>query len=126
TNTGADVDTASGSGDASAPGDDTHAGNCKVIATSTGTIGATTRTINVVVSKTAALAINGALAFPGAQADVSIRTSSFVIDGRDTKLADRPGAPTGGAAAVYGVAVNAGLPALVTRLELGLVAGTQN
>jgi len=49
-----------------------------------------------------------------------------VIDGRDTKLVDQPGAPTGGAVAVYGVAVNAGLPALATRLESSLVAGTQN
>ena len=124
--TGVAVDTVTGSCDPAAPGDATHDGNCKVIVTATGTIGATIRTISVVVSTTAALPINGALAFPGVQADVSVRASSVVIDGRDTKLADRPGEPTGGAAAVYGVAVNAGLPALATRLESSLVAGTQN
>jgi len=121
--TGVAVDTATGSCDAAIPGDATHDGNCRVIVTSTGTIGTTTRTITVVISKTAALPINGALAFPGAQADVSIRASSFVIDGRDTKIADRPGAPTG---AVDGDAVDGGLPALAMRLEAALAAGAQN
>ena len=124
--TGVAVDTATGTCDPATPGDATHDGNCKVIVTSTGTIGTTTRTITVVISKTAALPINGALGFPGAQADVSLRASSFVIDGRDTRIADRPGAPTGAAAAVYGVAVNDGLPALATRLETTLAAGPQN
>ncbi len=114
--TGVAIDTNIGSCDSAAPGDATHDGNCKVIVTSSGTIGTTTRTITVVViSKTAALPINSALAFPGAQADLSV--SSFVIDGRDTKIADRPGAPTGAATAVYGVAVNGELPALAARLE---------
>ncbi len=121
--TGVAVDTNTGSCDSAASGDATHDGNCKVIVTSSGTIGTTTRTITVVVSKTAALPINGALAFPGAQADVSV--SGVVIDGRDTKIADSPGAPTGVAPAVYGVAVNGGLPALVSRLETALAAGAR-
>jgi Tfp pilus assembly protein PilX len=121
--TGVAVDTSIGSCDPAAPGDATHDGNCKVIVTSSGTIGTTTRTITVVVSKTAALPINGALAFPGAQADVSV--ASFAIDGRDTKIADSPGAPTGAATAVYGVAVNGGLPALAARLETALAAGAR-
>ena len=124
--TGGAVDTVTGRCDPAVPGDATHDGNCKVVVTSTGTIGATTRTITVVVSKTAALPINGALGFPGAQADVVVRGSSFVIDGRDTKIADRPGAPTGVAAAVYGIAVNGALPALATRLETALAAGGQS
>jgi len=124
--TGGAVDTVTGRCDPAVPGDATHDGNCKVVVTSTGTIGATTRTITVVVSKTAALPINGALGFPGAQADVGVRGSSFVIDGRDTKIADRPGAPTGVAAAVYGIAVNGALPALATRLETALAAGGQS
>ena len=123
--TGVAVDTATGSCDAAAPGDATHDSNCKVIVTSTGTIGATTRTITVVISRIGALPINGALAFPGAQADVSVGGSSLVIDGRDSKIADRPGAPTGAAVAVYGVAVNGALPALATRLEAAMVAGAQ-
>lgn len=123
--TGVAVDTGAGSCDVAAPGDATHDGNCKVIVTSTGTIGTTARTITVVVSKTV-LPINGALAFPGPQADVNVRSSSFVIDGRDTRIADRPGAPTGAEAAVYGVAVNGGLPALAARLGTTLAAGTQH
>jgi len=112
--TGVATDTSVGSCDTGAPGDATHDGNCKVIVTSTGTIGTTTRTISVVVSKSAPLPINGALAFPGSQADVP--APSLSIDGRDTKIADRPGAPTGGVVAVYGVAVNGGVPALASRL----------
>src|SRR2546426_588862 len=104
----------------------TNDGTCKVIVTSTGTIGTTTRTITLVISKTAGLPINGALAFPGAQADVSLRASSVVIDGRDTKIADRPGSPTGSESAVYGIAVNPSLPALAAGLETALAAGPQN
>lgn len=124
--TGVAVDTTTSSCDPAVPGDAAHDGNCKVIVTSTGTIGTTTRTITVVISKTAALPINGALAFPGSQADVNVRASSFVIDGRDTRIADRPGSPTGAATAVYGVAVNGGLPALAARLETTLAEGAQN
>src|SRR5262249_1576198 len=120
--TGVAVDTAAGSCDPVVPGDATHDGNCKVVVTSTGSVGTTTRTITVVVTKTAALSINGALAFPGSQADVSARASRFVIDGRDTKIADRPGVPTGAATAVYGVAVNGSLPALAARVEAALAA----
>jgi Tfp pilus assembly protein PilX len=121
--TGVAIDTSVGGCEAAAPGDATHDSNCKVIVTSTGTIATTTRTISVVVSKSAALAINGALAFPGSQADVNV--SSLSIDGRDTKIADRPGAPTGGASAVYGIAVNGGLPALASRLEAVVASGAR-
>src|SRR5262249_21728388 len=72
----------------------------------------------IVIKKTAPLSINGALAFPGSQADVNV--SSAVIDGRDTRIADQPGVPTGTATPVYGAAVNGGLPALAARLETAL------
>lgn len=124
--TGVALDTAVGSCDAATPGDATHDGNCKVIVTSAGTVGTTTLIITVVIARTASLSVNGALAFPGSQADLSLGASSFVVDGRDTKLADRPGAPTGAAAPVYGVAVNAGLPALAARLETTLAGGGQH
>jgi Tfp pilus assembly protein PilX len=124
--TGVALDTTTGGCDSIAPGTATHDGNCKVIIASTGTIGTTTRTITVVLSKTADLPISGSLAFPGSQADVSLGASSIAIDGRDTKIADRPGAPTGSAAAVYGIVVNPSLPALVARLETTLAAGPQN
>jgi Tfp pilus assembly protein PilX len=124
--TGVALDTTTGGCDPASPGTATHDGNCKVIVTSTGTIGTTTRTITVVVSKTAGLPISGALAFPGSRADVSLRASSVLIDGRDTKIADRPGAPTGSASAVYGIVVNPSLPALAAGLEAALAAGPQN
>ena len=124
--TGVALDTTTGGCDPAAPGTATRDGNCKVIVTSTGTIGTTTRTITVVISKTAGLPINGALAFPGSQADVSLRASSMMIDGRDTKIGDRPGAPTGSASAVYGITVNPSLPALAARLETALADGARN
>jgi hypothetical protein len=124
--TGVALDTTIGGCDPAAPGTATHDGNCKVIITSKGTIGTTTRTITVVISKTAGLPISGALAFPGSQADVSLRASSLVIDGRDTKIADPPGAPTGSASAVYGIVVNPSLPALAAGLETALAASPQN
>ena len=123
--TGVALDTATGGCDPAAPGTATRDSNCKVIVTSTGTIGTTTRTITVVISKTAGLPINGALAFPGSQADVSLHASSVMIDGRDTKIGDRPGAPTGSASAVYGITVNSSLPALAARLETALADGTR-
>src|SRR5213593_3597517 len=94
--------------------------NCRVIVTSTGTIGNTTRTITVVVAKTEVPATNAALAFPGLQADVNLIGPSVVIDGRDTKMADTPGAPTGTAPAVYGISVNGTLPALAVQVENAL------
>ena len=124
--TGVALDTATGGCDPAAPGTATRDSNCKVIVTSTGTIGTTTRTITVVISKTAGLPINGALAFPGSQADVSLHASSVMIDGRDTKIGDRPGAPTGSASAVYGITVNSSLPALAARLETALADGARN
>jgi Tfp pilus assembly protein PilX len=124
--TGIALDTTTGGCDPAAPGTATRDSNCKVVVTSTGTIGTTTRTITVVISKTAGLPINGALAFPGSQADVSLRASSMMIDGRDTKIDDPPGAPTGSAPAVYGIAVNPSFPALVARLETALADGARN
>jgi Tfp pilus assembly protein PilX len=124
--TGVALDTATGSCDSAAPGAATHDGNCKLIVTSTGKVGNTTRSITVVVAKSGGLPVNGALAFPGSQADVSLRASGVVIDGRDTKMVDQPGVPTGAAPAVYGVAVNPGLPALIAHLETALADGAQN
>jgi len=121
--TGVGLDTTTGGCDAVAPGTATRDANCKVIVTSTGRIGNATRTITVVVSKIAIPPINGALAFPGVQADVRFGGSSVVIDGRDTRLADDPGAPTGPARAVYGIAVNGSLPALAAQVENALASG---
>src|SRR5438309_521462 len=124
--TGVALDTATGGCDPAAPGTATRDSNCQVIVTSTGTIGTTTRTITVVVSKAVFPAINAALAFPGIQANVNFGGSSFVIDGRDTRLADGPGSPTGPGPAVYGIAVNGSLPTLAAQVENALANGPQN
>jgi hypothetical protein len=108
------------------PGSPTHDSNCRVIVTSTGTIGSTTRTISVVVSKIAFPALTAAVAFPGLQANVDFGSSSIVIDGRDTRLSDSPGTPTGPASPVYGIAVNGGLPALAVQVKTALANSPQN
>jgi len=100
--------------------------NNKLIVTSTGTFAGTTKTITVVISKTLLPTINAALAFPGIQADVNFNGSSFVIDGRDTRMADNGGNPTGTANAVYGISVNGGLPILETQVENALANNQQN
>jgi Tfp pilus assembly protein PilX len=123
--TGVSLDTTGGPCGADA-GSPTHDANCRVIVTSTGTIGTTTRTISVVVSKTAFPALTGAVAFPGIQANVDFSSSTIVIDGRDARLSDSPGAPTGPAPAVYGIAVNGGLPTLAAQLKTALANSPQN
>jgi Tfp pilus assembly protein PilX len=121
--TGTRPDTATGACDAVAAGAATRDANCQVLVTSTGTIGGTSRTIATVVSKIAMPPISGALAFSGRRADVSFGGAGVAIDGRDSKLVDDPGAPTGAGPAVYGIAVNGSLPALAAGVEAALAAG---
>lgn len=124
--TGLSLDTTTGPCGGAGPGSPTHDANCQVIVTSTGRIGSTTRTISVVVSKIAFPAPTAALAFPGIQANVDFSNSNIVIDGRDTRLSDSPGAPTGPASAVYGITVNGVLPALATQVKTALANSPQN
>jgi Tfp pilus assembly protein PilX len=121
--TGVGLDAAAGACDPAAAGGAARDANCRVIVTSTGTLGGMTRAITAVVSRTLLPAINAALAFPGVQADLSFGGSRLSIDGRDTTLADRPGVPTGSAAAVYGVSVNGALPGLESQVESALARG---
>jgi hypothetical protein len=120
--TGVGLDAAAGACDPAAGGAGRDA-NCRVIVTSTGTLGGMTRTTTAVVSRTLLPAINAALAFPGVQANASFGGSRLSIDGRDTTIADRPGMPTGSAAAVYGISVSGALPALETQVESALARG---
>jgi hypothetical protein len=108
------------------PGSATHDANCLVIVTSTGAVGSTTQTITVVVSKTVIPPLTAALTFPGARANVSFSGARFVIDGRDTRLSDAPGTPTGSGPAVYGIAVNGSLPALAAQVENALAEGRES
>jgi Tfp pilus assembly protein PilX len=120
--TGTSPDTATGACDAVAAGGATRDANCQVLVASTGTIGGATRTIATVVSKIAMPSVSGALAFSGLRADVKFGGAGIVIDGRDSKLGDDPGTPTGAGPAVYGIAVNGKLPALATGIEAALAA----
>ena len=67
-----------------------------------------------------------ALAFPGSQASADFQGSRFSIDGRDTRLADGPGTPTGPGPAVYGITVNDTLPALAAEVRGAIASGPQN
>lgn len=123
--TGLSLDTTTGPCGGAGPGSPTHDANCRVIVTSAGTIGSTTRTISVVVARIVFPPLTAALAFPGSQANVDF-SSNIAIDGRDMRLSDSPGAPTGAAAAVYGIAVNGALPALAAQVKTALANSPQN
>ncbi len=70
--------------------------------------------------------MTAALAFPGSQASADFQGSRFSIDGRDTRLADGPGTPTGPGPAVYGITVNDTLPALAAEVRGAIASGPQN
>jgi Tfp pilus assembly protein PilX len=123
--TGTRPDTTTGACDAVAAGGATRDANCKVVVTSTATIGGATRTIATVVSKIAMPPVSGALAFSGLRADVKFGGAGVVIDGRDSRLGDEPGAPAGTGPPVYGIAVNGSLPALAAGVEAALAAAGQ-
>jgi Tfp pilus assembly protein PilX len=123
--TGVSLDTTAGPCGA-APGTATHDANCRVIVAATGNLGGTTRTITAVMSRTMFPEMTAALAFPGIQADADFLSSRFSIDGRDSRLSDGPGAPTGPGPAVYGIAVNDALPSLVAEVRDAIAGGPQN
>ena len=103
--------------------DATNDTNSRLIVTSTGVLGDTTRTITMVVKKVQ-YRFNGALSFPGVQADVNFSGSAFTIDGRDTRMTDAPGSPTGTAPAQSGIAVSS--VTLEAQVESALAGNQQN
>jgi Tfp pilus assembly protein PilX len=108
-------------------GNATNDTNDKLILTSTGTIRNATRTIAVVISKANFPPINGALSFPGLQSDVNFSGSAFRIDGRDTRMSDSPGNPTGNPMKVaLGISVNANTPGNEALIENALANNQQN
>jgi Tfp pilus assembly protein PilX len=112
-------------------GNATNDTNNILILASTGTIGNTTRTITVAISKID-FNITGALSFPGLQSDVNFSGSAFTIDGRSYKMIDSPGNPSGldgnnnPVTPVYGISVNANLPANELLIETALQNNQQN
>jgi Tfp pilus assembly protein PilX len=102
--------------------------NNRVVLESTGTKNGASRTINVVVKRATVPTINAALAFPGVQADVNFNGSTFTIDGRDTRLTDTIGTPTGTASPVFAIttADNAQGSANATQVKTALANNQQN
>jgi Tfp pilus assembly protein PilX len=123
--TGVSLDTSAGPCGAVA-GTATHDANCRVIVAATGTVGGTTRTITAVMTRTMFPRMTAALALPGIQAGVDFQSSRFSIDGRDSRLSDGPGAPTGSGPAVYGIAVNDAVPSLVAEVRDAITGSPQN
>lgn len=77
--------------------------NGRVIVEATGTVNGSTRTLAAVLVKAQVPTLDAALAFPGVQADVNFNGSTFTIDGRDTKITDTVGSPTGTSDPVFGI-----------------------
>jgi len=123
--TGVSLDTTAGPCGAVA-GTATHDANCRVIVTASGTVRGTTRTITAVMSRAMFPRMTAALAFPGLQAGVDFARSRFSIDGRDSRLSDAPGLPTGSGPTVYGIAVNDAVPTLVAEVRDALAGAPQN
>lgn len=114
-------------GEAIDPGGATSDTNSVVILTSAGTFEGVTRSVSVVVRRRILPPLNGALAFPGREADVSFSGNSFDIWGTDTNL----DGTAGSAPPVYGIAVSAEYPegspgANEATVEAALAANQQN
>jgi hypothetical protein len=98
--------------------------NGRVIVEATGTVNNTSRTVSAVLIRAVIPAIGSALAFPGIQADVNFNGSTFTIDGRDTRMTDDIGSPTGTANPVFGITT--AVAANTTSLQTNLANYQQN
>ena len=100
--------------------------NDRLILESTGVKNTAVRTIGAVIRRARIPAPNAALAFPGVQANVTFSGSSLVIDGRDTRLTDAAGMPTGTAAPLFGISTSSLYPAEAAELQAALASEPQN
>jgi len=104
--------------------------NGLVIMTSTGTVNGVTRTVRAVVRRpTLGFNFNGAVSFPGTQADVGFTGNSFEIDGRDWAMPPpgaTPAIPDGTNPAVWGIAVSTQFPANENTVESSLSGQQQD
>jgi Tfp pilus assembly protein PilX len=98
--------------------------NNRVVIESIGSRNNAAHTITAVIRRAVIPNPRAALGFPGVQANVS--GPSFVIDGRDTRLSDVPGLPTGTAPAVFGIAVSTLFPAQVSLIQAALASNQPN
>jgi hypothetical protein len=98
--------------------------NGRVIVESTGTVNNTSRTVAAVIVRATVPTIGSALSFPGVQADVNFNGSTFTIDGRDTKIADPIGTPTGTGDPVFGIST--AVSGNTTNIQTNLANNQQN
>jgi hypothetical protein len=101
-------------------------GNGRLVLQSTGVKNAVARTISVVAVKATLFELDAALAFPGRQANIALATSALTIDGRDTRLTDVSGAPTGVAAPKFAITVAQSQPANATAIQNALGSSPLN
>ena len=101
-------------------------GNGRLVLQSTGVKNAAARTISVVAVKATLFELDAALAFPGRQANIALASSALTIDGRDTRLTDVSGAPTGAAAPKFGITVAQSQPANATAIQDALDGNPAN
>ena len=99
--------------------------NDRLIVESTGVKNNASRTITAVIRKIRLPTINAALAFPGVQASVDVGGAGLAIDGRDTRLADAAGNPTGPAPPVFGISVSSLFPGNAAQVQTALLANSQ-
>lgn len=104
----------------------TSDGNGRLILQSTGFKNGAARTVSVVAFKARMFDLNAALAFPGLQANIGFPTSVFTIDGRDTRLTDAVGLPTGLASPKFGITVAHTEPNNATIIQTALRNSPQN
>jgi hypothetical protein len=99
-----------------------------VIVTSTGTVGGVTKSVTAVVRRPVlSFGFNGAVSFPGTQADVNFSGNSFDISGKDWKMPPvgvDPAAPDGVNPAVWGIAVSTQYAGNESTVE-GALSGQQ-
>jgi Tfp pilus assembly protein PilX len=98
--------------------------NSRVVVESTGSKNNAAHTITAVIRRATIPSPTAALGFPGVQANIS--GSSFVVDGRDTRLSDVPGTPTGTAPSLFGITVSTLFPAFVGLVQTALAQNQPN
>jgi hypothetical protein len=100
--------------------------NFRLIVGSTGAKNNASRSMMMVVQRIKVPSLDAALAFPGVQSDVNFSGSSFIIDGRDTRMSDAVGTPTGSNPPVFGITTSSLYPQNATSIQTALANNQQN
>jgi Tfp pilus assembly protein PilX len=99
--------------------------NGRLVVESTGSKNNASRTMMMVIRKINLQGLDAALAFPGVQSDVNFSGSTFLVDGRDTRMSDTPGSPTGTAPPVFGITTSADYPQNAQAIQNALAGNQQ-